>query len=703
MIKAIKSFIQKNRAIFEAYGEESNRDTFRGELNLEAGRIFFIFIITSIVMLPYIPNDLKLHQYPWLVVPLRIGFSVLSIIAILLKYTKRFRYDPLNLLMVMVAYLYVSMGIYSASAGRDASIYMGAFSFILTIPVFAPFPLKFKIIGSILSIVTFGIVSLFVGLDYSNPRILYGINGIITSLTLCLVFSIAQNRMRYRAWDQNQKLKKMMRKSEEDFQAILELSMKAEAASQAKNIFLARTSHEIRTPMNAIIGMSKLAQQNYGTPKCLEYISGINSAALSLLAVINDILDFSKIESGRMELNVSPYNTNSLLNDVLLLIRVKVAEKPIELIVEADPGIPGAMIGDAGRIKQVLLNLLGNAVKYTNEGVIRFSLSGEPAGSDAIRLTFVIEDSGMGMKPEDLARLFNDFTRVDEKRNSAIEGTGLGLSIARNLCRAMGGDITVTSEYGSGSAFTATLIQAISGWKPMGELAAAATALAETDRVSFIAPETEVLVADDFSSNLIVAEGLLAPYKIRVCTCMNGREAVELVQARSFDLVLMDHMMPVMDGMEATAAIRAIGGRFAELPIVALTANVVSGMKEQFLVNGFNDFLGKPIDTKELDALLQKWIPAEKQQCASDESSITAQHGQANGENTPAALPREALTELKDALDAKNADSIDAVLAKLQNLPPDTKTRTAVTDIAKHVLFGNCEKAAEIAAALLEK
>ena len=391
----------------------------------------------------------------------------------------------------------------------------------------------------------------------------------------------------------------------------------AERLTREKDYFIARISHEIRTPMNAVIGMSELAQQDYGTPRGLEYISGIKNAGASLLAIINDILDFSKIESGRLEIAEATYETASMLGDALAIIRVQVkkkTEKPLELFVEADPAIPRGMIGEAGRVKQVLLNLLSNAIKYTNEGFIRFSASGERVSENTVRLTFMVEDSGIGIKPEDMPKLFGDFTRVDEKRNSAIEGAGLGLSITRSLCRAMGGDVTASSEYGKGSVFTATLTQTVNDWTPMGNVIVTSAPQVEEQRATFVAPDAEALVVDDFPNNLAVTEGLLRAYKMRVFTCMNGREAINLAKARSFDLVLMDHMMPEMDGMEAMQAIREFGGRFAELPIVALTAHAISGMKEMFLASGFSDFLSKPIETDKLDALLRRWIPAEKQQ-----------------------------------------------------------------------------------------
>ncbi|MDR1612559.1 MAG: response regulator [Planctomycetota bacterium] len=391
----------------------------------------------------------------------------------------------------------------------------------------------------------------------------------------------------------------------------------AEQANLAKSRFLARMSHEIRTPMNAIIGMSELARRDHGKPKALEYIAGIKRAGASLLAIINDILDFSKIETGSLSIIPAPYGTASLLNDVLTVIRVRIAETQLALILDISPDIPANMVGDAGRIRQILLNLLSNAVKYTKEGFIKFSASGEPLAEDGIRLTFAVEDSGIGIRDGDLAKLFGEFMRIDEKRNSGIEGTGLGLVISRSLCRAMGGAIAVRSEYGKGSVFTATLVQTVADRKPMGDIADTAATHTEVQHATFTAPEAEVLVVDDFPSNLLVAEGLLMPYRMRVFTCANGFKAVALARKRSFDLVLMDHMMPEMDGMEAVAIIRGMDEeRCRTMPIIALTANAVSGMKEMFLASGFNDFLSKPIETAKLDAILREWIPAGKRRNA---------------------------------------------------------------------------------------
>ncbi|MDR2123702.1 MAG: response regulator [Desulfovibrio sp.] len=385
------------------------------------------------------------------------------------------------------------------------------------------------------------------------------------------------------------------------------------AATKAKSTFLARTSHEIRTPMNAILGLSELARRQPCPPKALEYIEGIGKAGKDLLGVINDILDFAWIESGTPVMHPAPYETASLLQDVQTIARVRAGEKSLELQTDFSPDIPRSPIGDVDRIRQILLNLLNNAVKYTDRGFVKFSAYATPGAGDEIRLTFIVEDSGIGIRAEDMPRLFGEFLRIDEKRNIGIAGTGLGLSIARSLCRAMGGDIAVRSEYGSGSVFTAELTQAVYDRRPMGDITGMAVKRTERRHMGFSAPEAELLVVDDLPANLLVAEGLLARCRARVTTCANGREAVDLVRTRSFDLVLMDHMMPVMDGVEATRAIRALDEeRCRTVPIVALTAADTPGIKEMFAANGFNELLCKPVTPDALDAVLRRWIPAAK-------------------------------------------------------------------------------------------
>ncbi|MDR1686541.1 MAG: response regulator [Desulfovibrio sp.] len=387
----------------------------------------------------------------------------------------------------------------------------------------------------------------------------------------------------------------------------------AVAGAEAKSLFLARMSHEIRTPLNAVVGLSELAAVHCGKEQCMEYITGIKHAGANLLSIINDILDFSKIESGRMEISNTPYQTASLLNDVLMIIKVRLMDAQLQFDIDLDESLPALLVGDEMRVRQVLLNLLSNAVKYTKKGFIRFSAAYAPASRETVRLTFTVADSGIGIKRENLPHLFGDFVRIDQKYNKAIEGTGLGLAIARSLCRAMGGDIYVESEYGVGSTFTATLTQGVADAAPMGPLSNRIAGNTPARDVRFTAPDFRVLIVDDMDTNLAVAEGLLAPYRMKITACRSGEDALALIEAGPYDLVLMDHMMPGMDGVETTRAVRAMPEeRCRTMPVIALTANAVSGVREMFLENGFNDFLAKPVEVPKLDALLKKWIPDER-------------------------------------------------------------------------------------------
>jgi signal transduction histidine kinase/HPt (histidine-containing phosphotransfer) domain-containing protein len=390
--------------------------------------------------------------------------------------------------------------------------------------------------------------------------------------------------------------------------------MRSEEESRSKTSFLARMSHEIRTPMNAIIGMSELAMKDWGTQRGLGHVTAIKRAGGDLVAIINDILDFSKVAADKLRITDAPYETYPLFNEIMAIIGVRAAQKSLGLSAEIAPDIPKKLIGDKIRVRQILLNLLANAVKYTNQGHIALSVATAPSGGDGVQLIFTIRDTGIGIKPEHHENIFGDFVSLYQDGEKHIEGTGLGLPISRSLCLSMGGDISVESEYGKGSAFTATIIQGVADRTPAGAFDFRAcdkkNAPAE-EHASFSAPRCQVLVVDDLPMNLEVMSGLLSFYEIEAVTSLRGRDAVELAKGREFDMIFVDHMMPEMDGIETVKALRQINDRLKRVPIIAFTANAIFGMKDMFLSKGFDDYISKPVGIAKLDELMDRWVPPE--------------------------------------------------------------------------------------------
>jgi signal transduction histidine kinase/HPt (histidine-containing phosphotransfer) domain-containing protein/ActR/RegA family two-component response regulator len=398
---------------------------------------------------------------------------------------------------------------------------------------------------------------------------------------------------------------------------------RADQENKSKSSFLARMSHEIRTPMNAIIGMSELALRENLGEQGREYVANIRQAGDNLLSIINDILDFSKAESGKLELVDTDYFLQSLLNDIKSIVHTRLNEKPVSFAIRTEGVLPLILHGNEPRIRQVLLNILDNAVKYTRTGSITLTIKSDrtsaPAKGDTIFLSFEIADTGVGIKPEDMGKLFEEFFRIDANISRDIEGIGLGLTITRALCTLMGGNITADSRYGQGSVFTVSLPQTVVDPAPFEGIKDSETksckVYRETEKpgIRFTAPDARILIVDDIVTNLIVAKGLLSPYKMRIDCCGSGLETLRLAEKNPYDIVFLDHMMPGMDGIETAAAIRSSNEpRVRETILVALTANAVSGMKEMFLENGFNDYLAKPIEIAKLDIILERWIPKSK-------------------------------------------------------------------------------------------
>ncbi|MDR2300869.1 MAG: response regulator [Deltaproteobacteria bacterium] len=532
-----------------------------------------------------------------------------------------------------------------------------------------------------------------------------------------------------------------------DVTEALHAKEQAEKANRTKSSFLANMSHEIRTPMNAIIGMAELAMREEISPEAAEMIQSIKSAGNNLLSIINDILDFTKIESGKLEIVETEYLFSSFIQDVIGIIRTRITEKPIDFFVYVDQRIPNRLLGDEVRVRQILLNILSNAVKYTKRGQVKLSVTFTEKQNKSL-ITFEVSDTGIGIKPENIKELFADFTQFDKAANKGIEGTGLGLAITKNLVRLMKGDIKVSSVYGEGSVFTVAIPQTVlenqpyirvkdpSGkkllvyeprvnyaeslmatlrdlelgkvnlvhdpvsfnqelvndeynyifvptsfyqqaqhilsrqtngkdGKPQAklvlmadrsdtlgqeslttvfmpifgltiasilndvQLAARQPGAKATQHTRFTAPEAKVLVVDDIMTNLKVAAGLMLPYGVKVDICESGEQSLDMVAKNDYDVIFMDHMMPGMDGLETTAAIRAMPGK-SQVPIVALTANAISGVKEMFLSKGLSDFISKPIDPFKLEEMLFKWIPREKH---------IRQYQQVSTRDKPAAKP----------------------------------------------------------------
>ena len=776
----------------------------------------FIHIFGSVVLTVFIFQNIAKKSYFDAVACL--FMALIAIFGFIISRTKAAQIVPASISMI-------SFGFFCVLLVWNGDAHGAGFLFIFIYPLLAV-----MLLGMINGLVFSAILLIIVSIEFLFPgasRFNYPLDVSIRMMAVyILIFGISL------AYESSRKTKDRI--NEELTQNIIGLKEKAEAASKSKSDFLANMSHEIRTPMNAITGMSELILRKELPEDARIYAQDIKSAATSLISIINDILDFSKIEAGKLEIIPVKYTLQSLVNDTINIILTRLMEKPIRFYTNIDSKIPNNLFGDVVRLRQIILNLLSNAAKFTEKGhismsITRHEIAGKPdyylgSTNNTIWLKIVIEDTGHGIKEEDLEKLFSEFMQIDTKRNRGMEGTGLGLAITKQLCVAMGGDIQVKSEYGVGSIFTVIIPQGFTSNEPIAavkeperkkvlvyerrlvyaksirwtldNLGVPCTIVSDPDdfrnvlgkdewffifsgyglyreiknimdntnfpgnevpplalmvewgteafipnvrfvslpiqslsiantlngktgkldyfenctngsNVRFTIPNAKILIVDDIATNLKVAEGLLAPYEAKIKTCLSGERAIEMHKEEKFDLIFMDHMMPEMDGIEAAAAIRewekdggvagvspaeggsgkAAGfearGDSSPIPIIALTANAISGMREMFLEKGFNDYLTKPIDVSRLDEILCQWIPDEKKEKAKEHGKkliLVADENMAN--------LRQAKNILGESYTIATAPSIEKMEKLLEKNIPDIILMSSVLYISSPMLLG---------------
>ncbi|MBB5226386.1 response regulator [Treponema ruminis] len=398
------------------------------------------------------------------------------------------------------------------------------------------------------------------------------------------------------------------------------------AASQAKSAFLANMSHEIRTPINAVLGMDEMILREAEDSSILGYAANIKIAGTNLLEIVNEILDFSKIEAGKMEILPEKYDVSSIVVDLVNMISERAKRKNLDLIINADHSLPKILLGDSVRLKQCILNLLTNAVKYTNEGSVTFSLGYEKLDEKSIALKVSVKDTGIGIKKADMEKLCSPFERIEEEKNRTIEGTGLGMSIVTRILSMMGTKLEVQSEYGKGSDFSFVVVQEVLDWEEVGDVNEAYkknALLVSKYKEKLHAPRAKLLFVDDTEMNLEVVKGLLKKTGIQIDTALSGREALQKVQQETYDILFIDHRMPEMDGIETLHEMEKLESNLCRgKACIALTANAISGVRQMYLDEGFSDYLSKPVEPSKLEEMIKKYLPPEYLESVEPEESI---------------------------------------------------------------------------------
>ncbi len=414
----------------------------------------------------------------------------------------------------------------------------------------------------------------------------------------------------YTVQDINEDMHRLLQQ-ENIIAAVEEKNQQLDSINKAKTVFISNMSHEIRTPINAVLGMDEMILREAVDDNIRSYAYDIKNAGKMLLSIINDILDYSKIESGKMEIIPVEYQLGTLIYDVNNLISVKIKEKDLTFHLDIDPNLPSTLYGDEVRIKQILINILTNAVKYTEKGNVTLNIRCEQIDKENTNLYVKVQDTGIGMKKEDMKNLFTQFQRLDEKRNRYIEGTGLGMSIVISLLEQMNSKLEVDSVYGQGSTFSFVLPQKVIDNTPIKDfdVTKQMQSRKKVYKPLVHAPNAHILGVDDNHVNLTILKGLLKQTKVQFDYVLSGKECLKKITETHYDLIFLDHLMPEMDGIETIDHIRKMGAEFENLPVIALTANVMSGAKERYMNAGFSDFLEKPIAPEKLEEVLRTYLP----------------------------------------------------------------------------------------------
>ncbi|MCR4588221.1 MAG: response regulator [Lachnospiraceae bacterium] len=404
----------------------------------------------------------------------------------------------------------------------------------------------------------------------------------------------------------------------------------AEAANEAKNAFLSSMSHEIRTPINAILGMDEVIIRDTHEKETLRYANDIRNASKTLMAIVNDILDFSKIEAGKMSLVEVEYDLTSIINDISGMASVQARKKNLTFHVEVNEDMPHILYGDEVRIKQCMVNLVNNAIKYTDKGSVTMRLDYRKLDDSRMLLKFEVQDTGVGVRPEDIDRMLAPFERIEEEKHHATEGSGLGMSIVQNLLHMMHSMLSIHSNYGQGSTFGFNVEQQVNRWEAIGDFKERydkSLELANVYQETFQAPEARILVVDDTDTNHLVVKGLLKQTRIQIESAISGYEMLDLIKQNHYDIILLDHRMPGMDGIESLAKMREMPNHLnVNTPVIALTANALSGAREMYAEAGFVDYMAKPVDGIRLEKLLIEYLPPEKVYLPDNEHYIKQDH-----------------------------------------------------------------------------